>query len=168
MSDCEKCGEHCLDCICNLNPGDPVRSYKIKVKVVKPPEIELIKFFNRKGEEICMSDWSYHMEDVEYRIVRKTCIGPYIVSTVWFGIWQDIMFSYITEPQMYETRIFNDESFSVDLDILHLCVKSGSEEMAILNHEFEVIKLLRRIPELEKEKRYDYGEGIGGTEGGGK
>lgn len=42
--------------------------------------------FNRKGEPIGLGDWSMLLEDPDYKIVKRSFVGRFGISTVWLGL----------------------------------------------------------------------------------
>lgn len=61
-------------------------------------------YFDKDGSPLNLMEWAYKFELMSYRIVSRTKIDKYEVSTVWIGLDQDIMQQGV--PIIFETMIF--------------------------------------------------------------
>lgn len=62
------------------------------------------RYFDRRGNELSMREWTMLFQDRDYQIVRQDHVGDYFVSTVWLGLDH----SFTTDSrQIFETMVFN-------------------------------------------------------------
>lgn len=91
--------------------------------------------YDRDGNPISMDQWSRLHVAFDYRVVAKTQVGAYEVSTVWVGFdhgWGD------GPPLIFETMVFAEEAGPYDL----MCWRYSTEAQARQGHE-ETVLLLR-------------------------
>lgn len=95
-------------------------------------------YYDRQGNKITQDEWGKkHREDYE-KIVIKTTVGKYEISTVWLGL--DHGWNKNDAPMIFETMVFPIDGMD-DVD----CVRYTTEEEAIEGH----LKLLRKYKEVE-------------------
>lgn len=61
------------------------------------------RYFDRKGNELSMREWTALFADREYQVVKQEHVGDYFISTVWLG--RD--HSWDGQRQIFETMVFN-------------------------------------------------------------
>jgi hypothetical protein len=78
-------------------------------------------YYDRKTQVIDLDRWlalstygdtEYGPTAMHYKVLRRTRVGGYMVSTVWLGI--DHGFGRHRAPVIFETMIFADESWDAD------------------------------------------------------
>lgn len=88
--------------------------------------------YDRRGNPLSHKDWSrlFTYGGWDYKVVAKTQIGPYLVSTVWLGL--DHGFGMTEQPLIFETMVFNERTGDTDVDQMH---RYATEDEAIRGHE---------------------------------
>jgi hypothetical protein len=102
-----------------------------------------LDLYDREGNPISMAQWAGLLENLDYKVVEQTQIGPYWVSTVWLGL--DHNYMKRAAPLIFETMVFgitrDDPMFDTlgpDID----CRRYSTEEQAMEGHE-EICTLIR-------------------------
>jgi len=94
-------------------------------------------FYDRDGNPMTADEWALRFEDYEGRIVGKTEIGPYEVSTMWLGI--DQSWGMGGPPLPFETMVFcAGEQDGHEFD----CIRYATEADARAGHD-ELVTLIR-------------------------
>lgn len=60
-------------------------------------------YYGRDGKAIPMCEWAVRFEDLEYKRVAQTTIGPWWISTVWLGLDHGFLEG---RPLIFESMIF--------------------------------------------------------------
>lgn len=81
-------------------------------------------FRDRSGEPIPLDDWLSLCADDDYRFIRQTKVGDYLVSTVWLGIDLNMP---VGVPLLFETLVYRGSS-----DVA--CYRWSSEREALAGH----------------------------------
>jgi len=104
----------------------------------------MLEYYDRGGNPITLQEWSTKFEDVEYKRVAESHVGPLWVSTVWLG--SDHRFTGEGPPIIFETMVFNqDDDNPWDEEI---CVRYCTEEEALKGHQ-EVVDSLQYVIDEE-------------------
>jgi hypothetical protein len=136
----------------------------------------MIEYYGRDGRPLDQrSAWEL-MEDIEYKRVASTDVGPYWVSTVWLGL--DHRWIGEGPPVIFETMVFaisqrEDGTGCGEFDTVRYC----TEAEALAGHE-EMVTLVRATTQEEFDGREQPGlsalpadgpadEGPGSTDPGG-
>ena len=94
-----------------------------------------LRWFDRKGNPISPQEAALHFIDNNYKILKHTVVGKYLVSTVWLGL----NYNYFNDPPLiFETMIFldtGDDSFEgISGHDLYMD-RYSTEEEAFAGHE---------------------------------
>lgn len=87
-----------------------------------------MKIFNRQGEPIDEDTYVTLWTDRDYKTLKQTSVGPYLVSTVWLGL--DHNYGQCDEPLIFETMVF----YGADREDLEL-ERYSTEDQALKGHE---------------------------------
>lgn len=112
-----------------------------------------VGWYDRDGKAIGLEAWSMLHASFDYRLVAKTQVGAYEVSTVWLGM--DHGFGD-GPPVIFETMVFATVAGPYDLD----CWRYSTEQQAREGHE-EVVLLLRATVEEEPPRPPDHSRSEG-------
>lgn len=65
-----------------------------------------MRFYNRDGEPITITEWMALQAADDYRIVEQTEVNDYLVSTIWLGL--DVNSEIVSgrDRQLFETMVF--------------------------------------------------------------
>jgi hypothetical protein len=63
-------------------------------------------YYNRDGQPMTMMEWAVKFEDLDYKRVALTEVGPFEVSTVWLGT--DL--GGEDRPLIFETIVFGSDN----------------------------------------------------------
>lgn len=103
-------------------------------------------YYDRSGNNISFRDWARlcawdEKNDLNYKRVGGTTVGPYWISTVWLGLNHQ----YGTgRPLIFETMVFSKEESDL------ACHRYATEAEAIAGHE-RVVEEVSLIYEATKE-----------------
>jgi 20S proteasome alpha/beta subunit len=100
-----------------------------------------VRYYNRQGEPIDMTEWTRLFHPL-YQQIARTTIGPYTVSTVWLGLdhnWGD------GPPLIFETMIFGSSNLDED------CHRWSTEAQALAGHAELVTLVYATLPDEGKE-----------------
>ena len=64
----------------------------------------LTEFFDRQGKPLDLLDWAALYEDDDYRLLRCTDLGTYVVTTIWRGFDTGLRPKPI--PLIFEVAVF--------------------------------------------------------------
>jgi len=70
-------------------------------------------YYNKRGEEIDIMEWTELTEDEEYRKIKQENVGKYFISTVWIGLNHNFGDG---EPLIFETMVFGGKESDLDMD----------------------------------------------------
>lgn len=62
-------------------------------------------YYGLDGKPISQREWLAMREKPENRVVERTQVGTWLVSTVWLGL--DHGFGYSKKPLIFETKVFD-------------------------------------------------------------
>lgn len=110
------------------------------------------RHYNRKGQPIGLMEWLHLSEDVDYKRVVRSNVGPdMLVSTVWLGI--DHNYSIVGPPIIFETMVFRRVPHPKRDKFGHLHEWDGDEQdrwstetEAIRGHERIVAEMSALLP----------------------
>jgi hypothetical protein len=88
----------------------------------------MIDYYDRQGNPITQDRYIKLFEDMAYKRVAETMVGPYWVSTVWIGL--DHGFGN-GEPLIFETMVFHKDKGWLDEDM----DRYSTEAEALEGHE---------------------------------
>ena len=91
-------------------------------------------YFDRQGNSMSMMDWSAKLNDMDYKVIRRTDLPDgKLVSTVWLGM--SLSFGP-GAPEIFETMVFpgQDDFGELDMD------RYATEAEAITGHEAMVAR----------------------------
>lgn len=89
-----------------------------------------MSYYDRQGKLTTLIELSEKFEDMEYKIVKRTIVGEYTVSTVWLGLDHNL---FKGNPLIFETMIFYKDRNSLDYQ-----ERYSTEEEALLGHEIAI------------------------------
>jgi hypothetical protein len=103
-----------------------------------------VDYMDREGNTIDLQKFAELMEDLEYKRVAESHVGPLWVSTVWLGINHSFGSG---PPQIFETMVFPEEGVWDE----EICERYATEEEALAGHQRVVDSLqfvINEIPTL--------------------
>lgn len=109
-------------------------------------------YLDKQGKEIPVLEWGRLVEDENYKIVKQTSLGDYLISTVWMGL--NMAFFRDEKPLIFETMIFCENEETKKEDRLHMFQERYSNEQdAIEGHEIAIGVCRLHIEYLEAKKK---------------
>lgn len=107
----------------NEQPGDPM-------------------YFDQDGQPMDMMEWARQYEDTASRILGRTQVGAYRISTVWLGLNHAFLGG---PPLIFETMVFGPDS-GHDIDM----VRYHTKEAALAGHDEMVLLVTATTQSLEE------------------
>ncbi len=99
-------------------------------------------YFDKEGKPLELMEWAELSESGdEYRVIGKTVVGEYLISTIWIGLNMNLGHG-VGLPLIFETMVFSD-SGNTGWDDYQL--RYATEEQAKAGHE-ETIKKVQASP----------------------
>lgn len=95
----------------------------------------MLGYYDRQGRPLDLGSWSQLLTDEDYKIVARSVVNGYAVSTVWLGL--DHQFGQ-GSPLIFETMVFATEA----LEDAGICERYSTEDEARAGHD-EIVTLLR-------------------------
>lgn len=100
----------------------------------------MIKYYDRSGETVSSDEFDRLFRDPAYKVVERTEIPGFLISTVWLGIDHNLTGS--APPVIFETMIFyRDEEGETDYGDIYM-QRYCTEQEARAGH-IEAIKWLK-------------------------
>ena len=115
-------------------------------------------WFDRKAEPIDMDRWShlniygdpeYGPTALDYKVLARTRVGAYEVSTVWIGIDMGMGRFFGHPPLIFESMVFVAEAFANHPDISDdmQCDRYPTEDSAMVGHREMVTLVGATLPQ---------------------
>ena len=104
-----------------------------------------VRFFNREGEPLTVQEWGELFGIYEYKMVRRSHIGDYLVSTVWTGL--PALTFREGPPLIFETMVFEGEVSGNEWDEQ----KWATEAEAIDGHELLCAEVREHLAKIHKQ-----------------
>jgi hypothetical protein len=125
-------------------------------------------YYDRSGTPLELMAWAMLHKDMTYKIVVKTDVGPYTVSTVWLGA--DHQFFDGGPPLIFESMVFEPErpvpsewrtfaprrTYRPEFD--HFTTRYSTEDEAKRGHELIVEALRQAVALFDDAKEDQRGE----------
>ena len=69
-------------------------------------------YFDREGNPISLMEYARLSNDIDYKRIDFTTVGPFVVSTVWLGI--DHQFGLDGPPLLFESMVFSADAWEIN------------------------------------------------------
>ena len=102
-------------------------------------------YYDRSGRQLTLDEWSQLMEDDEYKVVERTHVGPYLVSTVWLGLNHNW---WGGPPLIFETMVFDQGPGTERPHHDHEMERYSTEAQARAGHD-QMVAMVRDWPTVE-------------------
>ncbi len=103
--------------------------------------MEYCRYYNKQGEEISRQCAYELYKDIEYRTVKKTIIGNFLISTVWLKFDH----SYNNDILIFETMVFEiDDKNNIENGYAYDEKRHSTLEECEIEHEIMVKKWKER------------------------
>jgi hypothetical protein len=87
-------------------------------------------YYDRQGRPMDQSAWQRRFSDYDYKVVARTAVSGWSVSTVWLGM--DLNYAGQGPPVIFETMVFPPEGLATEGEY---CMRYATEAEARAGHE---------------------------------
>lgn len=102
------------------------------------------QYFDRMGNAITFGQWAILHQIYEYKVIKKSTVKEYKVSTVWLGLDHNSS-RYFCEckPHIFETMVFKNSDLEIGSYRDLYLERYSTEEQALAGHE-KVVEMAKR------------------------
>ena len=111
------------------------------------------EWYNREGRRISTSEANALLGDFDYKVVARTEVGPYVVSTVWLGL--DHSYRDEGPPLIFETMVFTASALSEENMDKPMFIEGEYEQLPPIIGLPEGLKIPKRNPDRESLIEFD-------------